>query len=69
MKDKIQPKPKGTREKQNMYFHNYQWYLDASDDETGSLRQSFKHSALNERARGLILQNPRPEDLPKYKIH
>lgn len=63
----IRIKPKGTYEKQRMYFHNYQWYQDKADKGKSSLHLEFKRRSLQERAKGLILQNPRPEDLPKYK--
>lgn len=68
MKEKNYPRPKGTNVKQHMYFHNYQWYRDAADEETGSLRLVFKRKSLQERCKGLILQNPQPLTIKKEKI-
>ncbi|MDP3918119.1 MAG: hypothetical protein Q8Q30_03030 [Candidatus Woesebacteria bacterium] len=63
-------RPKGNRETQSMYFLNYEMLINLSFGAVSS-RESKKqrNQALYQRTKGLILQNPKPEDLPKYKIH
>jgi hypothetical protein len=64
-------RPKGDRKIQSIYFLNYEMFKNQSiyGDSSPQVLNNLKGIALRQRAKGLILQNPKPVDLPKYKIH
>jgi len=71
MKKENEIRPKGDRKAQSIYFLNYEMYINQSlyADSSPQVLNKLKGIALNQRVKGLILQNPKPEDLPKYKTH
>lgn len=69
MKKEKEIRSKGDYEEQGIYFVNSSFARCIADVETGRVKREQKRIALWSRAKALILQNPRPEDLPKHKIH